>query len=86
MLINICKQCNKKIATNGEICNICIEENNSDTKQFKCKHCKYFKYQSLLKKDGTKSRVKKAFCTNHNSNMFGEQLTLKSKICNKFKL
>jgi hypothetical protein len=52
----------------------------------KCKHCKYFKYQNLLKKDFTKSKVRRAFCVNHNSPTFGDQLTLKSKSCNKFEL
>ena len=29
-LFNICKQCKKKVATNGELCNICIEDNNKE--------------------------------------------------------
>ena len=52
----------------------------------KCKHCKYFKYNNLNKKDGTKSKIRRAFCINHNSQKFTEQLTLKTLACNKIEL
>jgi hypothetical protein len=52
----------------------------------KCKHCIHFKYQNLLKKDGTKSKVRRAFCLNPKSEMYTQQLTLKTKACNKIEL
>jgi hypothetical protein len=52
----------------------------------KCKHCLFFKYKNLLNKSGEKSKVKRAFCTNQDSEMFENQLTLKSEACNKLKL
>jgi hypothetical protein len=52
----------------------------------KCKHCKFFNYSNLSKKDGTKSKTRRAFCTNPKSEMFTKQLTLKTKACNKLEL
>lgn len=52
----------------------------------KCKHCRFFNYTNLQKKDGKKSKVRRAFCTNPQSDMFTKQLTLKSKACNNLEL
>lgn len=56
------------------------------TYEAKCKHCRFFNYTNLNKKDGSKSKVRRAFCTNPKSEMFSEQLTLKAKACNKLEL
>ena len=52
----------------------------------KCKHCRFFNYSNIEKKDGTKSKIRRAFCTNPKSELFTQQLTLKSKACNKLEL
>ena len=52
----------------------------------KCKHCKFFKYSSVLRKNGTISKKHKAFCTNPKSDRLGQVETLKSKACNKLEL
>lgn len=56
------------------------------TYEAKCKHCRFFNYTNLNNKDGSKSKVRRAFCTNPNSEMFGQQLTLKTKACSKLEL
>ena len=51
MLMEICSQCNKKIATNGKLCNICIKYNNEEFE--KCKTNLYYfatKYLTVNKK------------------------------------
>lgn len=52
----------------------------------KCKHCRFFNYTNLNKKNGGKSKVRRAFCTNPKSEIFTKQITLKSKACNKLEL
>jgi hypothetical protein len=52
----------------------------------RCKHCRFFNYSNLTKKDGDKSKIKRAFCTNPISVRFTEQLTLKHKACDKLEL
>lgn len=54
--------------------------------QAKCKHCLYFEYRKLPKKDGTWSKKNYAFCENTESDRLGHPLTLKSLACNKIKL
>lgn len=56
------------------------------TYEAKCKHCIFFNYTNLNKKDGTKSKINRAFCTNPKSEMFKNKLTLKTKACNKIEL
>lgn len=53
-LMPICKQCKNKIATNGDICNICIEYNNTEFN--KCKTNPYYfatKYLTINSKPFT---------------------------------
>lgn len=52
----------------------------------KCKHCLFFKYIRMTKKNGNPSKKWLAFCMNQNSEMYNEQLTLKTKACNKLEL
>ena len=52
----------------------------------KCKHCLFFEYTRMTKKDGNPSKKWLAFCINEKSEHFNEQLTLKSKACNKIEL
>ena len=52
----------------------------------KCKHCRFFNYSNLTKKNGDKSKIKRAVCTNPISVRFTEQLTLKHKACDKLEL
>ncbi len=52
----------------------------------KCKHCRFFKYKNIPNKDGSRSKINRAFCTNTISKYFKEQLTLKSKACDKIEL
>jgi hypothetical protein len=52
----------------------------------KCKHCQHFEYKNIPKKDGTRSKINRAFCKNKKSLRFDEQLTLKTKACDKIKL
>ena len=52
----------------------------------KCKHCKHFRYKHSLKKDGSKSKKTVAFCNNDRSFFYNENLTLKSKACDKIEL
>lgn len=52
----------------------------------KCKHCRFFNYTKIMKKDGTKSKINRAFCTNPISERFTQQLTLKTLACKNIKL
>lgn len=56
------------------------------TYEAKCKHCIYFSTNSISKRDGSISKIKKHICTNNKSDFYNEPLTLKSKACNKIKL
>ncbi len=56
------------------------------TYEAKCKHCLFFKYIRMTKKDGNPSKRYTAFCTNEKSEIYNESLTKKSKACNKLKL
>lgn len=53
MLMEICTQCQKKIATNGKLCNICIEENNEELD--KCKQSPYYFYTNYWTINGQKA-------------------------------
>jgi len=53
MLIEICTQCNKKIATNGKLCNFCIEENNIEFE--KCKSNPYYFFTKYCTINGRKA-------------------------------
>ncbi len=52
----------------------------------KCKHCIHMKYKPLIKNDGTKSKVMRAYCDNPFSKLYKKQLTLKSKACDFLQL
>jgi predicted DCC family thiol-disulfide oxidoreductase YuxK len=52
----------------------------------KCKHCKHFSHRHLLRKDGSKSKRTVAFCNNDRSFLHNENLTLKTKACDKIEL
>lgn len=64
MLVNICKQCNKKLATNGKLCNICIEHNNEEFE--KCKTNPYYFATRYLIING------ELFVTNYSEKEFNE--------------
>lgn len=53
MLIEICNQCKNKLATNGNLCNICIEENNQEFE--KCKQNPYYFYTKYFTVNGKKA-------------------------------
>ena len=50
MLMNICNTCNNKIATHGEICNICYEEQLLEFE--KCKENPYYFMTKYWKVNG----------------------------------
>lgn len=52
----------------------------------KCKHCIHFEHKHPIKKDGSKSKKTVAFCNNVRSFLYNENLTLKSKACDKIEL
>lgn len=52
----------------------------------KCKHCLHFKYIRFTKKDGNPYKRMHAVCQNEKSERYNENLTLKSKACNKIEL
>jgi hypothetical protein len=56
------------------------------TYEAKCKHCIFFRYKSILKKNGEKSKKMQAYCDNKKAKYFNENLTLKSKACNDIEL
>jgi hypothetical protein len=56
------------------------------TYEAKCKHCLFFEYENIPKKNGSKSKINRAFCKNTKSNMYNQQLILKSKACEKLEL
>ncbi len=62
---NICTQCNKKIATNGKLCNYCIEHNNEEFE--KCKKSPYYFAINYIKVGG------KPFFTRLTEKEFNEQ-------------
>ena len=52
----------------------------------KCKHCLHMKYRRLTKTDGSESKVMRGYCDNQNSPLYKQDLTLKSKACDKLEL
>jgi predicted amidophosphoribosyltransferase len=69
-MYSICKQCKTKIATNGELCNYCIEENNEEFEKCKANPyyfaTKYFtlnsnKFTTMLTEEEFNNRISKIF-------------------------
>lgn len=54
--MEICIQCHNKIATNGKLCNICIEDNNAEFE--KCKQSPYYLYTNYFTVNGEKATTR----------------------------
>lgn len=52
----------------------------------KCKHCKHFKSERIIKKDGTLSFRRKYFCGIPDVSGRNWNLTMKNKVCDKWEL
>ena len=67
-LMSICSRCNNKIAVNGELCNVCIEEEHAEFS--KCNNNPYYFATKYLTING------KPFTTRLKEEDFNEQFKL----------
>ena len=58
----------------------------SITYEARCKHCIHFRYKSITKKNGEKSKKMQGYCDNKNSKVYNQNLTLKDRACDNLEL